>query len=226
MSPYITPHHKKRNRAVRIEALRSLILLTVFISVIFLASFFYPVITLPKAPDFDVLPEIEKPDIMSDPVQIGLSPTHRFAMKNYEIHAVAAYAVTARILGIRYYQFDRPSRISPVDFALGWKHMSQDDVLQDINISQSGRFYYWRTRNKTISERAIITSSANTHIIPADREIWRQLRRLKKNDTVTLRGYLVNVSGRYGFRWNTSLTRADQGDGACEILYVMEVIKH
>ena len=33
-------------------------------------------------------------------------------------------------------------------------------------------------------------------------------------------GYLVDVRGPGGFIWNTSLTRDDTGDGACEIVWV------
>ncbi len=33
-------------------------------------------------------------------------------------------------------------------------------------------------------------------------------------------GYLVDVRGPNGFRWNTSLSRNDTGDGACEIMWI------
>ena len=36
----------------------------------------------------------------------------------------------------------------------------------------------------------------------------------------TIGGYLVDVRGPNGFAWNTSLTRRDTGDGACEIVWV------
>ena len=37
---------------------------------------------------------------------------------------------------------------------------------------------------------------------------------------MTIGGYLVDVAGPGGFAWNTSLTRNDTGDGACEIVWV------
>ena len=33
-------------------------------------------------------------------------------------------------------------------------------------------------------------------------------------------GFLVDVRGPGGFAWNTSMTRNDTGDGACEIVWV------
>jgi hypothetical protein len=42
------------------------------------------------------------------------------------------------------------------------------------------------------------------------------------NDLVELEGYLVYVKGD-NFTWNSSLTRNDTGDGACEVLYVEKI---
>ena len=40
---------------------------------------------------------------------------------------------------------DRESDLAPVDLALGWGRMSDEAILKDIQISQSGRFYFWHT---------------------------------------------------------------------------------
>jgi hypothetical protein len=37
---------------------------------------------------------------------------------------------------------------------------------------------------------------------------------------VALTGYLVEVRGPDGFRWRSSLTREDTGNGACELVWV------
>jgi len=37
---------------------------------------------------------------------------------------------------------------------------------------------------------------------------------------VQLSGYLVDAQGPDNFRWGTSLTRNDTGDGACELFLV------
>ena len=38
--------------------------------------------------------------------------------------------------------------------------------------------------------------------------------------TIAIDGNIVDVRGPHGFRWNTSLTREDTGDGACEIMWI------
>jgi len=48
--------------------------------------------------------------------------------------------------------------------------------------------------------------------------------KVKKKDIVQLEGHLVNVLGRDKKKrfssWNTITTRTDEGNGACEIIYV------
>ncbi len=37
---------------------------------------------------------------------------------------------------------------------------------------------------------------------------------------IRLTGYLVQVHGRDGYRWASSLSRADTGVGSCEVIWV------
>jgi hypothetical protein len=46
------------------------------------------------------------------------------------------------------------------------------------------------------------------------------VKKLRPGQIVTIGGYLVDVRGPNGFTWNTSLTRGDTGNGACEIVWV------
>jgi len=102
--------------------------------------------------------------------------------------------------------------------------MSDESVLGRLDISQSGRFYYWHYDGAPpIPRREIETSSANMHLIPATKVIARRLERVRPGSIVTLRGYLVEVRGEGGFVWRSSLTRDDTGNGACELIWVEEV---
>jgi hypothetical protein len=71
-----------------------------------------------------------------------------------------------------------------------------------------------------IPRRDIEIHSANMHMIPATAEVERQLLRVRPGQVVALMGYLVEVRGRDGFRWRSSLTREDTGNGACELVWV------
>lgn len=136
----------------------------------------------------------------------------------------AAYDITARILGREDYHFDRLSDLVPEDLALGWGPMSDNQVLHAFDISQGARFYSWRPRTTLpITREQVIEHSANTHVIPADAAIARQLARLRVGQVVRLRGSLVDGTRDDGAWLRTSLTRSDTGAGACEVLLVEHV---
>ena len=102
--------------------------------------------------------------------------------------------------------------------------MSDNRNLRAIDISQSNRFYYWRaSADSALARDSIITHSANTHVIPQNALVARQLSRLRPGQVVTLSGELVDGARDDG-RWiKTSLVRNDTGAGACEVMLVSDV---
>ncbi len=157
------------------------------------------------------------------PKQTSLSGNAPHFEKNgYDLTALARFDLTARTLGIERYRFDREADLSPMDVALGWGPMSDSAVLAQISIRQGGRFYYWSTPDLPVPRREIEVNSANMHLIPARREIGKKLDALRPGSIVTLRGYLVEAQAHDGWRWRSSLTREDTGNGACELFWVEE----
>jgi hypothetical protein len=155
------------------------------------------------------------------PVQQALGGgAPRLGKAGYEIRPLARFEVEARVLGVERYRFDRGADLSPVDLALGWGRMSDTAVLERISISQSQRFYYWRTPEFPIPRREIETSSANMHMIPAGPAIARQLDDVRRGQVVRISGYLVEARGADGWLWRSSLTREDTGNGSCELVWV------
>ncbi len=136
----------------------------------------------------------------------------------------AHYRITARILSVARYQWDSLAALVPEDLALGWGPMSDNAGLKHVEISQSNRFYYWRAESGSpLSRDVIIGHSANTHVIPADPVISRELHRLRPGQTVTLTGDLVDGLRDDGASIHTSLSRTDTGAGACEVMWVREI---
>jgi hypothetical protein len=136
----------------------------------------------------------------------------------------ARYDITARILSTERYRFDVLAALAPEDLALGWGPMSDNQVLATMDISQSGRFYWWRPHADTpVSPETIVTHSANTHVIPADEQIGKALARLRVGEVVHLTGTLVDGTRDDGAWIHTSLSRSDSGAGACEVLLVETV---
>jgi len=136
------------------------------------------------------------------------------------LQPLARFALTARVLARADYRWDALASLMPVDLALGWGRMSDSAVLEKVDISQSGRFYFWHVDEFPIPEHEIIESSANMHLIAADDAVRRGIARTRVGDVVSLDGYLVEVDWPDGRKARSSLTRSDSGAGACEIVWV------
>ena len=159
-----------------------------------------------------------------EPRQTDLESAPVTTLGHWRLTPRARYDITARILGREDYHFDALADLVPEDLALGWGPMSDNRVLQAFEITQAARFYSWRLRQTVpIPRQAVIEHSANTHVIPADAVVARQLGRLRVGQVVHLTGYLVNGVRDDGAYINTSLTRTDSGPGACEVMLVEEV---
>lgn len=159
-----------------------------------------------------------------DPVQVDFTtPQPEIAFKDATLHPLAKFDVTARVLSRDDYHFDPESDISPTDLALGWGRMSDSAVLRSIDIDQGGRFYSWQVREFPIPRREIETHSANMHMVPADATVARALKRVRVGDVVTIEGDLIEADKPGGWKWRSSMTRDDVGDGACELVYVKDL---
>lgn len=155
-----------------------------------------------------------------DPIQVELRPRRKFVFKEHQMTALASFDVEARVLSKKNYSHDPSARLSPVDLALGWGPMSDGEVLDEIDISQSGRFYHWRTNDPPIPITEIGIHSANMHLIPANAAVEEAIERVRRGHVVRFQGELIKVEHADGFRWKSSLTRRDAGGGACEVVFV------
>lgn len=160
--------------------------------------------------------------VAEEPVQANTEAA-AFQFKGYALQPLQNFALAARVLASERYHTGREADLSPLDLALGWGPMSDGTVLEKISISQSGRFYHWRVQELPIPRRDIERSSANMHMIPADDVIAGKLKALKPGQTVRLEGWLVEARAPDGWRWRSSLTRDDTGNGACELVFVRDV---
>jgi len=162
-----------------------------------------------------------------EPVQTSTPLPATFQSGDLSITPLANYSITAVVLSRSRYRYDPGAKIAPVDLALGWGPMSIAGVINELSISQSGRWYEYSWHNEPPLDPAqIAKSSANTHCIPANDEIRGQLLAVKRHELVTLIGYLVEVKRSDGFRWRSSLSRDDTGGGACEIVWITTLEHH
>ena len=158
-----------------------------------------------------------------EPQQVEVAQGEQRQIGRWSLSERATYKITARVLARESYHFDALASLAPEDLALGWGPMSDNRVLKGIEISQSHRFYFWRSTTMPIPRDAIIGHSANTHVIPGNALVAKQLARLRPGEVVTLTGELVDARRNDGVSINTSMTRLDTGAGACEVMWVADV---
>lgn len=162
--------------------------------------------------------------VSTEPRQVNLERGPTWQKDAYTIKAKAEFEIEARVLSKELYSLGREADLSPVDLALGWGVMSDSGVLKHLTISQANRFYFYRWENEPPrSPREIATHSANMHMVPASDAIAAKLKKVRPGEIVHLRGYLVEISASDGWFWNSSMTREDTGDGACELVRVESV---
>lgn len=191
-----------------------------------LLVFLLVVATVTAYNNWRLRPLVHPPGVLVSvaPVQRDLRRPETFRLNDFTITRRASFDIQARVLSRETYFWGNESNLSPIDLALGWGRMSDQAVLDQISVRQGGRWYYTRyALPPPIPEQEIIRTSANMHMIPADSSVERALKGLRRGDVIRIKGYLVDVDQASGWRWRTSLTRDDTGQGACEIIYVEDV---
>lgn len=158
------------------------------------------------------------------PQQIDVQGLGSIALDEYELTPRAEFEIRARVLSKKNYRWGPEANLSPVDLALGWGVMSDQAVLDRIEITQGSRWYHTRYMLPApLSDEEIIQNSGNMHMVPAQNRVRNKLKDVRVGDIVRLRGILVDIDHSSGWYWRTSLRRDDTGGGSCEIVYLEEI---
>jgi len=166
-----------------------------------------------------------------EPAQEAVYPfdiTYRHNGVRATLSGDATYVINARVQSTRAYD-DEISDIIPYDFLLSWGDLADEDVSSKLNWEQADRRgqvsgTLGGTGGAGVSSDYVITHVSNNHLIPANDGIRSELNRVQPGDMVRIEGRLVNVKVFAGdnrvLSIMTSKSRTDQGDGACEVIFV------
>jgi hypothetical protein len=174
-------------------------------------------------------------DAFLDPVQEpydGAALDIHIAGGDIKLTPMRRYAISGRLVSKKYYDgllsYDGTNAdIAPVDLCLAWGDMAAPGLDRYVSYSQGGRYCNYRYSADSPRGKLYIRShAANNHIIPANQSIRAAIDSLRVGQYVRLDGFLVRASGDINGRaytWVSSLTRDDEGSGACELVYVTRV---
>ena len=102
-----------------------------------------------------------------------------------------------------------------------------DNVLgSDLN-----KFRFWNgeftcnftTGDQQAWEQFRPNRMSNNHLLAVDSLVRDTIKKVRIGDQVHIRGWLANYSNDRGFSRGTSITREDEGNGACETIYVQDM---
>ena len=171
---------------------------------------------------------------LPDPVQFETSGEIVKQVGEYEVtyELKAAYTIMGLVVE-KYYYFPNKieNKISRFDLGIAWGPLLGVDLSKYMSFKNDGnRFLQYKYSNELTQllggKKAVIDSLSNNHMIHADETVLKCLRNVKEGDYIKVEGFLVYATMRkanYVGHWDSSLSRTDHGDGACEVMYVTNI---
>jgi len=144
--------------------------------------------------------------------------------KTYSVEPVADYelwglVVTHNdIMGMTDIIHDDDS-VDIKDICVVWGDNVQNNDYRDVSYS-SGDFICYYRYNRPMEFRH--EQLSNNHLLSDNQQVRERIRSIKIGDQVHLKGMLVNYAAAETPNWkrNSSITRQDKGNGACEVVFV------
>ena len=119
-------------------------------------------------------------------------------------------------------------KLNVADVCVVWGKNATSGVYQDMSFSSGNFTCYYRTQDQHTWEKFSPDQLSNNHLIVDQRALSKQLKKARVGDQIHFSGYLAEYSNLLnGAKRGSSITRTDQGNGACETVYLtqFEVIK-
>ena len=171
---------------------------------------------------------------LPSPMQVETSGQVVKQVGEYEVtfDFKAAYTITGLVVEKYYYApYKIENKLSRFDLGIVWGPLLTEDLDEYMKFKNDGkRFLNYKYSHALIEKfgdrESIIDSLSNNHMIHADNIVLKCLRNIKEWDYVKIEGFLVYVTmvNEKGVKhWDSSLSRTDHGDGACEVFYATSV---
>jgi hypothetical protein len=186
-------------------------------------------------PKLSDLPQIQKPVMDNNPTQnaLNISPIQTvYGKYTYDITPLYSYEIYGIVVSeySSHNWLDLTHKKDPAntrDLCLVWGENVKSGAYQKVKYSH-GEFTCYYSYRLNIDPPFNGFYFSNNHLIPKNEDIERKIGGINIGDQVRISGYLANYkitdeNGRESTSRNTSITRNDARNGACEIIYVTEI---
>lgn len=151
-------------------------------------------------------------------------PYSIFPQYTYDLRGmVVSYHTSGGIADIYHWKLWQ-DYINIKDICVLWGPNLRTHVVQKIDFHSDTWTCFCETDDITAWNRFDKERFSNNHLLSADRNISREVAKVRLWDQVHLTGYLVSYSHNRdgGFERGTSVTRSDTGQGACETVFLTD----
>ena len=186
----------------------------------------------------DVIVSQTPPSDSSTPIQIEAegSESGEYKGRPIRIDYKYYYDITGTVASVHdYWGLDDYSSLVPRDVCMVWGSLADLYVNHKAEFYQEGRFCSGQVTDSGLEPSEVfsyrnglgvmvssVSSMSNNHLIPSTPEIRQKIFELSAGERARIKGYLVRV--QYGeLALDSSISRTDNGDGACEVIYVTSV---
>lgn len=145
----------------------------------------------------------------------GLKPV----LPEQKISILEPFQGEFRILGSKEYTDDAQAQFSPIDYAVTRGVFKEPEIARQISINQYDRYLNWKMAKPPIPPKLATQLVSNMHIIPANPEIAKKIKQVKRGDLVQIEGDLVQINAK-DLVWKSALDWNGIGDGACKLIRV------
>ncbi len=130
--------------------------------------------------------EPDEIDISQDPIQMPFKADEPMTLKvkkgNFMITPVAEYKISGVVVGKATYSSDWAGEISPADLTIVWGKLAEPGSNRYITYTQGYRWYFYQCKSGSpFDHYYVISHSSNNHIIPANENIRRAVKTVKKS---------------------------------------------
>jgi hypothetical protein len=137
---------------------------------------------------------------------------------NYEISGLIVSCEFCKMLAD--YRHDY---LNVMDAGLIWGSNLNSDVYSKMKFYTDGVWLRYHTYDHDAWRKFDMNKLSNNHLLCTDPALKEKIKALKRGDLVTIKGCLVSYTLPYGSR-GSSTVRTDQGNGACETVWVDALI--
>lgn len=116
----------------------------------------------------------------------------------------------------------RRDDLNIMDAGLTWGSNLYPAIYRKIKFYNDGVWLRWRAADWDVWRNFDVDKVSNNHLLSTDPSVNRKIKALKPGDLITIKGCLASYTLQYGSR-KSSTVRTDQGNGACETVWVDEL---